>query len=191
MLTKRQAESPTMKIEPWDEISQGAPDKRRVFTVRSDVMKSRVTGRQHTVDQLLAPDWVNVVAITDENDMLFVRQWRFGARAFTLEIPAGLMEPGEGPLAAGQRELLEETGYAGLDARVIGTVLPNPAFMNNKAITIYLPRVTRVAEQHLDPMEELELVKIPVERVEQMLKEGGELATAIGMVALMWWMLAR
>ena len=80
---------------------------------------------------------------------------------------------------------------AGPDARVIGTVLPNPAFMNNKTITIYIPRVTRVAEQQLDPMEELEIVTIPVEKVERMLKEGGELGTAMGMVALMWWQMAR
>jgi len=91
----------------------------------------------------------------------------------------------------GQRELLEETGYAGPDARVIGTVLPNPAFMDNKTTTIYCPRVTCVAEQQLDPMEELQVVKIPVERVERTLKEGGELATALGMVALMWWQMAR
>jgi 8-oxo-dGTP pyrophosphatase MutT (NUDIX family) len=180
-----------MKIEPWDEVSEGAPDKRRVFTVRSDVVRSRVTGRLHTVDRLLAPDWVNVVAITEQNEMLFVRQWRFGARTFTLEIPAGLVEPGEEPLAAGQRELLEETGYAGPNARVIGAVLPNPAFMNNKATTIWVPRASRVAEQQLDPMEELEIVRIPVEKVERMLEEGGELATAIGMVALMWWQMAR
>ena len=180
-----------MKIEPWDEVSQGAPDQRRIFTVRSDVVRSRVTGREHTVDRVLAQDWVNVVAITDENEMLFVRQWRFGARVFTLEVPAGLIEPGEEPLAAGQRELLEETGYAGPNARVIGTVLPNPAFMNNKTTTIYIPRVACVAEQQLDPMEELQLVKIPVDKIERSLKEGGELATALGVVALMWWRMAR
>jgi 8-oxo-dGTP pyrophosphatase MutT (NUDIX family) len=180
-----------MKIEPWDEVSEGVPDRRRLFTVRSDVVRSRLTGREHVVDRLIAPDWVNVVAITEQNEMLFVRQWRFGSRTFTLEIPAGLNEPGEQPLAAGQRELLEETGYAGPDARVIGTVLPNPAFMSNTTTTVYVPRVTRVAEPQLDPMEELEVVKIPVEKVDRMLKEGGELATAIGMVALMWWQMAR
>ena len=180
-----------MKIAPWDDVFEGAADTRRVFTVRSDRVRSRVTGREHTVDRLLAPDWVNAVAITEQNEMLFVRQWRFGARTFTLELPAGLVEPGEDPLAAGERELLEETGYAGANARVIGAVRPNPAFMNNKATTIYVPSVTRVAEQQLDPMEELELVKIPVEKVERMLKEGSELATALGMVALLWWQMVR
>jgi hypothetical protein len=63
--------------------------------------------------------------------------------------------------------------------------------MNNKTTTIYVPRVTRVAEQRLDPMEELEVVTMPVEQVDRMLEEGGELATAIGMVALMWWQMAR
>lgn len=63
--------------------------------------------------------------------------------------------------------------------------------MSNKTTTIYIPRVTRVAELHLDPMEELEVVKIPVANVDRMLEAGGELSTAIGMVALMWWQMAR
>lgn len=54
-----------MRIEPWDEVSEGVPDRRRLFTVRSDVVRSRLTGREHTVDRLIAPDWVNVVAITE------------------------------------------------------------------------------------------------------------------------------
>lgn len=114
-----------MKAEPWDEVSEGVPDRRRLFTVRSDVVRFRLTGREHTVDRLIAPAWVNVVAITERDEMLFVRQWRFGSRTFTLEIPAGLNEPGEEPLPAGQRELLEETGYAGPDARTRRLLRPS------------------------------------------------------------------
>ncbi len=176
---------------PWDEVAEGEPDKRRVFTVRSDVVRSQKTGQAWTIDRLLCPDWVNVVAITDNDELLLVKQWRFGARAFTLELPAGLVEPGEDPLAAGLRELLEETGYAPHDeaARVIGTCQPNPAFMSNVCTTVFAPRTALLQAQELDPMEEVEVVRVPLHDVDAMLRRG-ELATALAMVALHWWRLA-
>src|SRR5687768_1966342 len=104
-----------MKPQEWDEISRGEPDKRKIFTVRSDVIRSRNTGRQYTVDRLECANWVNVVALTENDELVLVKQWRFGARAFTLELPAGLVEEGERALDAGLRELVEETGYAPVD----------------------------------------------------------------------------
>jgi hypothetical protein len=83
-----------MKIEPWDEVSE-------------------LAGREHVIDRLIAPDWVNVVAVTEQNELLLVRQWRFGCAASRWKFRRAWNEPGEEPLAAGQPELLEETGYAG------------------------------------------------------------------------------
>ena len=177
-----------MSLQPWDEVSEGIPDPRRVFTVRSDVVRSRQTDKQWTVDRLFCADWVNVVAITEADELLLVKQWRFGARAFTLELPAGLVEPSEDPLAAGLRELVEETGYAG-EGRVIGSCLPNPAFMNNTCTTVFAPRVSLVKAQALDPMEEIEVVRVPVTDINGLLRRG-ELTTALGIVALQWWRLA-
>jgi 8-oxo-dGTP pyrophosphatase MutT (NUDIX family) len=177
-----------MTVEPWDEVSQGAPDERRIFTVRSDVVRSRRTGKTWQVDRVFCADWVNVVAVTADRELVLVKQWRFGARAFTLELPAGAVEPGEDPLAAGLRELAEETGYAG-EARVIGSCLPNPAFMNNRCTTVFAPRVSWTTAQHLDPMEELEVVLVPVQDVDGLLRRG-EMTTSLGMVALQWWRLA-
>ena len=180
------------KLEPWEEVRQGTPDQRHVFAVRSDVVRSRLTGKEWTVDRLITRDWVNVVAVTDQDELVLVKQWRFGARAFTLELPAGLVETGEDPLLAGLRELREETGFAPVttgDARVIGDCMPNPAFMGNKCTTVFAPRVALAGEQELDPMEEVEVVKVPVDDVDALLRRG-ELATALGMVALLWWKLA-
>jgi ADP-ribose pyrophosphatase len=183
---------PGTKLEPWDEIEEGIPDRRRVFAVRSDVVQSRLSGKRYTVDRLLGPDWVNVVAVTADQQLVLVRQWRFGARAFTLELPAGIMEPGEAPLAAGLRELREETGYAPArpdEARVIGKVMPNPAFMGNSCHTVFVPGVAIAGAQALDPMEEVEVVTMPLAELDERMQRG-ELATALGMVALTWWRLA-
>jgi ADP-ribose pyrophosphatase len=174
-------------LKPYLEISQGAPDKRHVFTVRSDVVRSQTTGKQLTVDRLLAPNWVNVVAVTTKQELVLVRQWRFGAQAFTLELPAGLLEKGEEPLAAGLRELLEETGYAPKGTpRVIGVVRPNPAFMNNVSTTVFAPDCELVAEQNLDENEEIEVITLPIADLDAAI-ERGELSTALGIVGLFWW----
>jgi 8-oxo-dGTP pyrophosphatase MutT (NUDIX family) len=182
---------PAQPLLPWDEVSEGVPDRRRVFTVRSDVVRSQSTGKSFTVDRLVAADWVNVVAICS-GEMLFVRQWRFGARAFTVELPAGLVERDEDPMVGGLRELREETGYAPgpQGARIIGSCWPNPAFMQNHCTTIFVPDAVKVGELDLDPTEELEVLTIPVAEIEARLK-GGELSTALGVVALTWWLLQR
>jgi ADP-ribose pyrophosphatase len=183
-----------MKPLEWDEISRGEPDKRKIFTVRSDVVRSRNTGTQYTVDRLECANWVNVVALTENDELVLVRQWRFGARAFTLELPAGLVEEGEPPLDAALRELVEETGYAPVagdahTARVIGECMPNPAFMSNVCTTIFAPRVSLMKEQELDPMEEIEIVLLPAREIDDVLKRG-EMGTALGIVGLHWWRLA-
>lgn len=181
-----------MKPLEWDEVSRGEPDKRRVFTVRSDVVRSRNTGKEWTVDRLDCADWVNVVAFTEKDELVLVKQWRFGARSFTLELPAGLVEHGEPALDAGLRELVEETGYAPVDGhapRVIGECMPNPAFMSNKCSTVFAPRVSLVKGQELDPMEEIEIVLLPAHEIDALLQRG-EMGTALGIVGLHWWRLA-
>jgi ADP-ribose pyrophosphatase len=176
-------------LKPFLEVSEGPLDRRRVFAVRSDVVESQVSGQRHSVDRLLAADWVNVVAITAKDEIVLVRQWRFGARRFTLELPAGLVEPGEDPLAAGLRELREETGYVpGAPARVLGTMLPNPAFMNNTCTTVLAPACAQLHAQELDPMEEIEIVTVPANDVDALVR-AGDLSTALGLAALTLWRL--
>ncbi|MCC7110198.1 MAG: NUDIX hydrolase [Deltaproteobacteria bacterium] len=174
---------------PFLELSQGEPDHRRVFTLRSDEVQSQLTGRHFTVDRLIGPDWVNVVATTADHRLVLVRQWRFGSRSFTWELPAGLVERGEDPLAAGLRELREETGYAPADpsqARVIGVVRPNPAFMSNVCTTVLAPGCTLVGAQELDPSEEIEVSTVPQDELPAKVASG-ELSTALGIVGLYWW----
>ena len=93
------------------------------------------TGEEREALVLAAPDWVNVVPLLPDGRVVMVRQWRFGIAAPTLEIPGGIVDPGETPLAAAARELREETGYRAGTLRALGEVTPNPAILANRCAT--------------------------------------------------------
>lgn len=114
---------------------------------------------------LSAPDWVNVVAVTNDGKIVLVRQFRFGTDDLSLEVPGGVMEAGEDPVTAGVRELAEETGYAGGTARLLGTVHPNPAIQNNRFHAVLVEGVERTRALDWDADEELEILTAPVEQV--------------------------
>lgn len=109
----------------------------RIFRVRRDLKVSPRTGKEHDFFVLDCPNWVNVVAITTGQQILLIEQYRHGSNAVELEIPGGVMDSEDAdPVATGVRELREETGYEGVNARVIAQVSPNPAFMSNTCFTV-------------------------------------------------------
>jgi 8-oxo-dGTP pyrophosphatase MutT (NUDIX family) len=112
-----------------------------------------------------APDWVNVVALTPDGLIVLVRQFRFGTDNLSLEIPGGVVEQGEDPVAAGIRELREETGYAGLSARVLAVVDPNPAVQRNRCHLILVEGAVKEREMEWDADEEIAVTAAPVEEV--------------------------
>jgi ADP-ribose pyrophosphatase len=135
---------------------------------------------------LTAPDWVNVVQVLTNaggDTFLMVRQYRHGAALITTEFPAGLIEPGEDPAHAAVRELEEETGYRAGRLVPLGRVSPNPAFMNNWCFTFLAEDLTRVGDQALDELEELDV--LPVSAVDLGARIGtGELVNSLTLVAL-------
>ena len=111
------------------------------------------------------PDWVHVLALTADDRAVLVRQWRPGLGAASLELPGGVMERGEAadPVAAGRREMLEETGYGADEFRALPPLSPDPAHASNRVLFLLALGAERVAEQRLDPTEEIavELHLIP------------------------------
>jgi 8-oxo-dGTP pyrophosphatase MutT (NUDIX family) len=171
---------------PFEELHEGPLDRRAIYALRQDRVRSRRTGHEFTVDRLFAPDWVNVVAFDEDDHLLLVRQWRFGTRRFTVEIPAGALEPGEDPIEGGLRELVEETGHTPVDRSavvVLGASRPNAAFMDNRCTTLFVPRARKTTTLSLDPSEEVEVVRVPRDDVDELLRRGALRCAGRGLIA--------
>jgi len=156
-----------------------------IFRVRSFCARSPRTGEDRTFTRIETADWVNVVATTEDDHVILVRQWRHGREAFTLEIPGGIIDPGEDPAAAAARELLEETGYAGEPPEYLGTVDPNPAILTNRCHTYRIRLARRVADQTPDPGEDLAVVTMPHAEVPAAVAEG-RIEHAL-VICAFWW----
>ncbi len=141
-----------------------------------DLLTSKVvcerTDSEKDFYKLSFPDWVNIVAITVEKEILMIQQYRFGSGRVEWEIPGGTVDAGEDPLTAGLRELLEETGYAGENGQIIGAVCPNPAIQDNLCYTVFVENVTKVSSPNFDEMEDIEVQTMPVKEVMSQVRSG-------------------
>src|SRR6059036_3910393 len=107
-------------IRPWQKLGSKPVGDFRIFTVRSDEKISPRTGQRHDFYIIDCVDWVNVLAVTPQQELVMVEQFRHGSNTVELEIPGGIMDLGDpSPVATGVRELREETGYEGENATII------------------------------------------------------------------------
>jgi ADP-ribose pyrophosphatase len=156
----------------WPVVSSRVRGDYRVFRVRQDVTRSARTGRPHDFYVLECSDWANVVALTPENDVVLVRQFRAGTRSITLEIPGGSVEKGESAAAAVRRELREETGYAARSWKRIGVVRPNPAIQGNRCSTYLAKGCHAVGDLIPDDGEDLAVELVPLRRIPDLIRRG-------------------
>lgn len=158
-------------IKEWKVLESEYLVRRPWLTARRDRLElpdGRIIPEYYVLEY---PDWVNVIAITKDGQFVMERQYRHAARKISLELPCGVMEDGETPLEAAQRELLEETGFGGGQWKKLMELSPNPSAMSNTTHCFLAIGVEKIAEQHLDETEELSVLFMTKEEVKRMLNE--------------------
>lgn len=159
-------------IKPWKVVASKPVLETRIFALRKDRARSAISGREAEFQVLEAPDWVNVIALTPEQQVVLIRQYRHGTRDITVEVPGGTVDPGESPLEAGRRELAEETGFEANRWEACGIVEPNPAFLTNRTHTFVAHGARRTGPQRPDDNEEIAVELFPLERIPTLLRDG-------------------
>lgn len=177
-------------LRPWRVLESRDVQDCSVFRVRRMLSLSPRTGSVHPFYGIDADDWVNVVPVTADGHVVMVRQFRHGSRELTLEIPGGIVDPGETPAEAARRELVEETGYGDGDMVPIGVLNPNPALFGNRLHSFWARDVVRVGEIHNDGREETAVELVALGELPERLR-AGDISHALVVAALHWFQLAR
>ena len=180
-----------MPLRPWDERGRETLTRFGSFEARHCRRVSPRTGAEHGFFVLAVPDWVNVVAVTEDDQVVLVRQYRHGTEDFQLEVPGGAIDSSDpDPGFAAARELREETGYEAQEIRLLGAMTPNPAFHTNVCHAYAALGCRRVGDLIQDPGEDLEVVTVPRQEVRSMVQDG-RITHALALAALLYASLER
>lgn len=159
-------------IEPWITTKEELKYTTNIFKLLSRNMKLESEDKEAEFSIIDAPEWMNVIPITPENEIVLVEQYRYGIEESTLELPGGMVDPGETHYETAKRELLEETGFAGDDWHYLGKVSSNPAFLTNYTHLHVVKNCRKIQEQELDGNERINVHTMPIEDFLVMVKEG-------------------
>jgi ADP-ribose pyrophosphatase len=156
----------------WQELAREPVADCKVFSVERSIAASPADGSEHAFYRIHSSSWAQIVPVTRNGDVVLVRQYRHGASRVTLEIPAGLVDPGEDPLRAALRECLEETGYRARNAVSLGVVNPNPALFSNRLYAYLATDVEPTSAIQNTGTEQTEVVLVPTSRLAELMLRG-------------------
>jgi len=171
--------------KPWIWIESALLYSCRIFDLRKERYRSPRTGREHDFFLLHSGDWVNVIPLTSDEKIVMVRQYRMGTKAFSLEIPGGMVDAGDTPEGAARRELLEETGYAGEDPVLLGVVHPNPAIHTNRCYTYLIENVRYQTAPRQDATEDIEVQRVALAEIPSLIRDG-KITHSLVITAFYW-----
>jgi 8-oxo-dGTP pyrophosphatase MutT (NUDIX family) len=159
-----------------------------IFDLHQDRYRVEPAGEESDFLVLQASDWVNVIPVTADGQVVLIRQYRHGIRQVTLEVPGGMIEPGEDPQHAALRELSEETGYTTEKIKPLGFLYPNPAIQDNKCFSFLAENVQPTGIQQPDQFERIEVVTHPLSEIPKLILSGAiGHSLVVNAFALMGW----
>lgn len=159
------ASDPDKTPQRWETVERRIHADCKVFKVMRHYCRHPRSQVEDDFYVITALDWVVALALTPERELVMVNQYRFGTEDLSWEFPAGIVEPGEDPVAAGVRELREESGFVGENPRLIGCSYPNPAVQSNTCHYILVENAEPRAEVEWGLHEEMEIATMSVESV--------------------------
>jgi len=158
---------------PWTLQKRRVVAQTRIFALEEQQWTCPTDGaRSGTFAVIDSPDWVNVFAITPDDELVLIEQFRFGIGAMSIEIPGGIVDDGEDPATTAARELLEETGFAGSEPISLGSISANAAILNNRVHTYVITDAQRTSAQALDEHEQIRVMCVPLSRAREMIASG-------------------
>ena len=153
-------------IRDWEVLSQEQVDDFKIFQIQKKRVRSPRTGEISEALSVQFSDWVLVLALTAQEEVVMVRQYRHGTEQVCLELPGGLVDSNDdSPEVSAGRELLEETGYKARKITYIGECFPQPAILSNTCYFYLAEDVESVQTQDLDPGEDIEIVTLPLKSI--------------------------
>ena len=159
-------------ILPWKKTGSKPVGDYRIFKIRSDTLVNPRTGGEHEFFILDSVNWVNVIAVTPDQRLVMIHQFRAGSQTVELEIPGGMMDPHEtDPVASAIRELREETGYEGEHARLLGKIHSNPAILGNVTFTVLIENCHLKHGTDFDHGEDLATQLVPVAEIPKLVAD--------------------
>lgn len=176
--------------QPWTFLYSKILHTCRIFTLKREGYRSPRSGKAHDFYILDSADWVNVIPLTPDGNIILVKQYRFGTKDFTLEIPGGMIDEGDTPPGAAARELLEETGYGGDEPVLLGTVHPNPAIHTNRCYTYLISNAAPRKHPQQDTTEDLEVLSVPLSEIPGLIRSG-KITHALVVAAFYWYFSAK
>lgn len=176
---------PPLEEFAWRRVETERVADCRVFKVRRDLALNPRGGGEHNFYCIEAVDWINIIPLTSQGEVVMIEQYRHGANEVTLEIPGGMIDEGERAEAAAARELLEETGYAASEVRLLGRTRPNPAIQNNWLYS-FLARDCRFKQEPVFDSSEWAVMRlVPLANIPSLIA-GGAITHALVVAAFHW-----
>lgn len=173
-------------LRPWKPIDSDRVYRGRIFALDRRRSRSPRHGTDHQFDVIDSCDWVNIIPITEDRNVVMVRQYRHGISGFTLEVPGGMVDATDpSPLVAARREMIEESGYDSEDVVTLGSIHPNPAILNNHCHSFLARGVRHWQAPSFDGTEETEVVLVPLDEIPERIRDG-TITHALVVVAFHW-----